>query len=278
MSLEETIDALFDSGAPERTDENLALLAEFRQLLNKGEIRVAEPKPEDDTWIIHLWVKKGILLHSALGKLTDATPDGSGRHFELDTLPQRKFSAEDNVRVPPGGSFIRDGAYLGPGVICMPPVFVNLGAYVGAGTTLDSHVMVGLCAQIGERVQIGSGTQIGGYIDPPDRLPTVIGDEVVIGGNCGVYDGVHLQDGVMLAAGVILTAQSRIFDPAKEKYYCARKNQPLIVPPMAIIVMGARPMTSESAAKAALCVQVPIVAGYRDDPDLKDDLLRNLTE
>lgn len=276
MSLEQKIEALFDSGTPERNDENLALLAEFRDGLNKGEIRVAEPA--DGKWVIHLWVKKGIFLHSAIGELTDVTPNGEGHNFELDTLPLKRFTAEDGVRVPPGGTVVRDGVFVGPGVTCMPPVFINIGAYIGAATTIDSHVMVGLCAQVGERVQIGSGTQIGGYIHPPERLPTVIGNDVLIGGNCGVYDGVHLQDGVMLSAGTILTGQSRVFDPAKQKYYCAVDDQPLVIPPMAIVVMGARPMVSEEAVKAALCVQVPIVAGYRDDPNLSDDLIKNLTE
>jgi 2,3,4,5-tetrahydropyridine-2-carboxylate N-succinyltransferase len=270
MNLEVRINALFDSGLHERTPAKLELLSEFRAALNRGWIRVAEPR--EDHWVVHPWVKKGIALHLALGLLQPTSSNGLGSCFELDTLPPRTFSADDAVRIPPGGSSIRDGCYLGPGVACMPPVFVNLGAWIGAEAMLDSHVMVGICAQIGRRARISSGTQIGGFLHPLDRLPTIISDDAVIGGNCGVYDGVVVGAGAILAAGTVVTAQSRIYDPIRRQEYRAAADSPLVIPPLAIVVPGARTTLRDPA----LMVQVPIIAGYRDDPALSEDLLQGL--
>lgn len=271
MTLEERIAALFASGRPERTPENFALLAEFRAALNRGEIRVAEP--EGERWRVHLWVRQAILLHVVLGVLQDTSSDGKGVSFELDTLPTRTFRVEDQVRLPPGGSWIRDGAYLAPGVICMPPVVVNMGVFVGRQTSLDSHVMIGLCAQIGEQVQISSGTQIGGVITPLNRLPNIIGDGVVIGGNCGIYDGIQVGPGAVIAAGTILTGQSRVYDLKHQRIYRSTPQQPLAIPPRAVVVPGAQPVVRGPAANSGLMIQVPVIVGYRDDPDLPKDVL-----
>jgi len=271
VTLEQRIEALFASSPPQRTPENLALLAEFRAALNRGEIRVAEP--ESERWRVHIWVRKGILLHIPLGVLQDFSADRKGASFELDTLPTRAFRVEDRVRLPPGGSWIRDGAYLAPGVTCMPPVVVNMGAFVGPRTSLDSHVMVGLCAQLGERVQVSSGTQIGGVIAPLDRLPNVIGDDVIIGGNCGIYDGVQVGQGAVLGAGTILTGQSRVYDLKNQQIYRHTSQQPLTIPPGAVIVPGAQPVVRGPAANSGLMIQVPVIVGYRDDPQLPKDVL-----
>lgn len=271
MTLEQRIEALFTSGPPQRTPENLALLAEFRAALNRGEIRVAEP--DGERWRVHLWVRKGILLHVPLGVLQDSSADGKGASFELDTFPTRTFRVEDRVRLPPGGSWIRDGAYLAPGVACMPPVVVNMGAFVGPRTSLDSHVMIGLCAQLGERVQVSSGTQIGGLIAPLDRLPNVIADDVIIGGNCGIYDGVQVGKGAVLGAGTILTGQSRVYDLKNQQIYRHMPQQPLTIPPRAVVLLGAQPVVRGPAANSGLMIQVPVIVGYRDDPQLPKDVL-----
>lgn len=271
MSLEDRITALLATGRPQRTPETLALLAEFRAALNRGEIRVAEP--DGERWRVNVWVRKGIFLHIPLGVLQDTSSNRSGGSFELDTFPTRTFRVEDKVRLPPGGSWIRDGAYLAPGVTAMPPVVVNMGAYVGRQSSLDSHVMIGLCAQIGERVQISSGSQIGGLIAPLDRLPNIIGDEVVIGGNCGIYDGVQVGRGAMLAAGTILNGQSRVYDLKRQQIYRRTPEQSLAIPPQAVVVPGAQPVVRGSAGGSGLMIQVPVIVGYRDDPDLPKDVL-----
>lgn len=272
-TLEDRINALFACEHPERTNQNLSLLDEFRSALNRGEIRVAEPVGEQ--WEVKAWVKRGILLHLGLGVLKDVS-DGTGCNFELDTFPIRRFGPGEQVRVPLGGSSIRDGVHLGHGVACMPPVFVNIGAYVDEGSVLDSHVSVGACTQIGKRVHIGPATQIGGLLNPPDRIPTIIEDEVMIGGNCGLYDGVCVGKGAVLAAGLVLSGHSRIYDPEKKKIYVQTPTQPLSVPPMAIVVPGSRPVTSGSGSASGLMVDVGLVAGYRDDPKMSADILADL--
>ncbi len=273
-SLEDRINALFASGKPERTQESLSLLQEFRGALNRGQIRVAEPRGEQ--WLVNAWVKKGILLHLALGVLQDVTNGGAGSNFELDTFPSRRFGADEQVRIPPGGSSIRDGVHLGRGVACMPPVFVNIGVFVDDESVLDSHVSVGACTQIGKRVHIGPSTQIGGLLNPSDRIPTIIEDDVMIGGNCGLYDGVCVGKGAVLAAGLVLSGHSRVYDPGKKKLYVQTPTQPLSIPPMAIVVPGSRPVTSGSGAAGGFMVDIGLVAGYRDDPKTSEDLLANL--
>ena len=263
VALENRINALFDSPLAERTAENLLLLAEFRDCLNRGVIRVAEP--DGDIWRLHEWVKKGILLHGPLGRLIDVSLTGRGQAFDLDTLPPRRFNVDDNVRVPPG-AFVRDGSYLAPGVVCMPSAVVNLGAYVGAGSLLDSHVTIGLCAQIGERVHIASGANIGGVINPLQQLPTIVCNDVVIGGNCGIYDGVFVGEGALISAGTILNGQTPIYDVVRRTYYRASPGELLIVPPFAVVFPGAHALENGAAEGPSPLVQIPVIIGYRDAP------------
>jgi 2,3,4,5-tetrahydropyridine-2-carboxylate N-succinyltransferase len=251
-------------------------LADFRAALNRGDIRAAEPVGEH--WKLNIWVKRGILLHLKLGVLDDAPADGRGSRLELDTLPRRAFTPQEGVRIPSECSYVRDGAYLAPGVTCMPPAFVNMGAYVGSGSLLDSHVLVGLCAQIGERVQVSSGAQIGGMIHPLESLPTILSDEVIIGGNCGVYDGVFVGHRAALAAGTILTGQSRVYDLTNAKFHKRAKDQPLMIPPLAIVVPGGRLIKNGPALGSGLMLQVPVIAGYRDESKPNDDFLEALLE
>jgi 2,3,4,5-tetrahydropyridine-2,6-dicarboxylate N-succinyltransferase len=269
LTLEARISTLADSGRPERTPENLALLAEFRAALNRGEMRVAEPAGEH--WKTNIWVKKGILLHVALGSMRG--------DFEDETFPRRELSSGDQVRIPAGNTCIRDGAYLGPGVTCMPGLFVDIGAYIGSGTLLESNVTIGIGSQIGERVSIGSGTNVGSLLGPPaDRLPTVICDEVVMGGNCGIYGGVYVGRGAVISAGTIVTAQSRVYDLVKKQYFKSQHGQPLAVPPKAIVAPGARALRKGPAAGSGLLLQLPVIVGYRDDPALGEDFLAALMD
>jgi 2,3,4,5-tetrahydropyridine-2,6-dicarboxylate N-succinyltransferase len=257
--LEERINLLSQLQNPERTDENLRLLEEFRLALNRGEIRAAEPVANE--WRVNLWVKKGLLLHLWLGQAREMAGGGAMPGFDLDTLPVRRLTLEDRIRIAPGGSCIRDGAFLAPGVTCMSPVFVNIGVYVGEKTVLDSNVMVGPCAQIGAGVHIGPGTQIGGVIRPLEHLPSTIGDDAIIGGNCGLYDGTAVGAGAVLASGTVLSGFSRIYDPLRKTEYRRTESGPLRVPPGAIVVPGLR-LSSEDPATTLLGA---IVVGYRDN-------------
>jgi 2,3,4,5-tetrahydropyridine-2,6-dicarboxylate N-succinyltransferase len=273
MTIEERIRNLCDAEKPARSNEASELLAEFRYELNVGNIRVAEPFGEH--WKVNLWVKRGLLLHLTLGLLQDVSPQGDGSSFDLDTFPSRKFSRDEGVRVPLGCR-IRDGSYLARGVTCMPPVFVNMGVHIDTGTVLDSHVMIGLCSQIGARVHVGPGTQIGGVISPIQALPTIIGDDAVIGGNCGLYDGVVVGRGAVLAPGLTLSGQSRVYDIPKSVVYARSANQPLIIPAYAIVVPGACRLRTGPRVDAGLTVQVAVIAGYKDDPQTGSNLMERL--
>lgn len=274
MTLEERIRHLCDTAAPSRSDEAIELLAEFRAELNCGNIRVAEPYGE--SWRVNLWVKRGLVLHLTLGLLQDVSPAKDSSSFDLDTFPPRKFVYQDGVRVPPGCR-VRDGSFLAPGVTCMPPVFVNIGVYVDRGTVLDAHAMVGLCSQIGARVHIGPGTQIGGVVTPLQALPTIVGDDAVIGGNCGLYDGVVVGRGAVLAPGLILSGHTRVYDIPKGLVYSRSENQPLIIPAYAIVVPGSCRVITGPWVDTGLAVQVAVIAAYRDGsqatPNLMDRLL-----
>ena len=275
MTLEQRIAELC-SGPTERTPENLQLLAEFRLALTRGEIRLAEP--DGELWKTNIWVKQGLLVLRALGDLRDVSLGGKGRHFEFDTFPARVFTAHDRVRIPPGGSCIRDGAYLGECVTCNPPVFVDVGAYIGSHTFVDSHVTIGLGTQIGSRVQISCGTQIGAALaPPPERLPTIVCDDVLIGGNCGIYGGVYIAESAVIGAGTIITAESRIFDPIKQRLLKAQPGQPLVIPPHAVIMPGSWPITKGFAARSGVTLHLPVVVAYRNEIKPGQDILEDLT-
>src|SRR5467141_4966774 len=219
MSLREQIEQLPDRESAEYSQADFALFNEFKASLNRGEIRAAE-RNADGKWQTNAWVKRGILLGFRMGSIIEMTPSGASLQFlDKNTYPIRKFSTSDRVRIVPGGSSIRDGAYIAPGVVCMPPMFVNTGAYVDEGTMIDSHVLVGSCAQIGKRVHLSAAAQIGGVLEPVGSLPVIVEDDVLVGGNCGVYEGTIVRAGAVLAPGTVVTGSTPVYDLVRGEVY-----------------------------------------------------------
>jgi 2,3,4,5-tetrahydropyridine-2,6-dicarboxylate N-succinyltransferase len=255
----------FSAGVP-AGDEQAALEA-FQRLkaaLNAGTIRAAV-RDSEGAWRPNAWVKSGILLGFRLGQLEPVTSGGSFRFFDKDTFPVRTFDSSDGVRIVPGGSAIRDGSYVAPGVICMPPMYINTGAYVGEGTMVDSHALVGSCAQIGRRVHLSAGVQIGGVLEPAGALPVIIEDEVLVGGNSGVYEGTIVRERAVLAPGTILSAGTAVFDLIRDQVYRRSGDQPLEIPAGAVVVPGTRPVKSGPGAAAGIALYTPIIVKYRDE-------------
>jgi 2,3,4,5-tetrahydropyridine-2-carboxylate N-succinyltransferase len=236
-------------------------------------VRAAE-RGADGRWRAVPWVKQGILLAFRAGSVVDLSPAGPGdpgraptpfHFFDKHTLPFRELRADDGVRVVPGGSSFRRGAHLAPGVVCMPPVFVNVGAWVGRGTMLDSHALVGSCAQVGERVHVSAAAQIGGVLEPVNAAPVVIEDDVVVGGNCGVYEGTVVRTRAVVAAGVVLTRGTPVFDLVREEVRRATADQPLEIPEGAVVVPGARAVRGGWGAAQGLSLHTPVIVKYRDE-------------
>lgn len=265
MALREEIEAL-----AARDDLNLCtgareLFDEFKAALNRGEVRAAE-RAADGKWHVNAWVKRGILMGFRLGALTDMSPaDRSLRFFDKATYPIRELTKEHNVRIVPGGSSIRDGAFVAPGVVCMPPMYVNVGAYVDEGTMIDSHALVGSCAQVGKRVHLSAAAQVGGVLEPVGAVPVIIEDDVLIGGNCGVYEGTIVRAGAVLAPGTILTGATPLYDLVHEQIYRRTDEASLEVPSGAIVVPGARAVTSERGKAWGLSLYAPVIVKYRDE-------------
>ena len=240
------------------------------QALEAGEVRAAE-RAEDGSWHAVQWVKRGILLGFRLGHLVEmSVPDAAGpgnrlQFFDKSTYPLRELTLEDQVRIVPGGSSIRRGAYVAPGVVCMPPMYVNVGAYVGEGTMIDSHALVGSCAQVGARVHLSAAAQIGGVLEPIGASPVVIEDDVIVGGNCGVYEGTVVRAKAVLAAGVVLTRGTPVYDLIREQVYRGTPDKPLEIPPGAVVVPGARAIKGDWPRAEGLSVQTPIIVKYRDE-------------
>ena len=234
-------------------------------LLESGEVRAAR-KDADGTWRAVHWVKRGILLAFRAGTVADMSPPGGLlKFFDKQTIPPRALGLEHGVRVVPGGSSIRRGAYIAPGVVCMPPMFVNAGAWVGRGTMIDSHALVGSCAQIGDRVHLSAAAQIGGVLEPVNAAPVIIEDEVVVGGNCGVYEGTVVRARAVLAAGTVLTRGTPVFDLVNQKVLRASPESPLEIPSGAVVVPGARAVTLGWGRDEGLSLQTPIIVKYRDE-------------
>jgi 2,3,4,5-tetrahydropyridine-2-carboxylate N-succinyltransferase len=255
----------FSDGVPR--GEEPAALAAFRALkveLNAGRVRAAEREP-DGRWRAKGWVKSGILLGFRLGRMEPAATGGPFPFFDKDTDPLRALGPEDGVRVVPGGSAIRDGCYVAPGVVCMPPMYINVGAYVGEGTMIDSHALVGSCAQIGRRVHLSAAAQIGGVLEPAGALPVIIEDEVLVGGNCGVYEGTVVRERAVLAPGTVLTGGTVVFDLVHDRTYRRDGERPLEIPAGAVVVPGTRPVRSGPGGAAGISLYAPIVVKYRDD-------------
>jgi 2,3,4,5-tetrahydropyridine-2-carboxylate N-succinyltransferase len=250
----------------------------LRTALEAGETRAASPDAAAPTgWRVNAWVKRGILLGFRLGALHDSAA-GALTFVDKHTYPVRSFTAADGVRVVPGGSSVRAGAYLAKSVVCMPPMYVNVGAYVDEGTMVDSHALVGSCAQIGKRVHLSAAAQIGGVLEPVNASPVVLEDDVLVGGNAGVYEGTIVRSGAVLAAGTILTRGTPVFDLVNGTTLRATAETPLIIPANAVVVPGSRAITRGKGAEWGLSVYAPVIVKYRDEKtDLSttlEDLLR----
>ena len=262
-SLEQQISRLFHDPPPAGfTSEQFEVFARFKQLLNTGEIRAASPQGRN--WEVNLWVKQGILLGFRMGILRNYSINEDFRYFDKHTFQLKRLTIEDGVRVVPGGSAIRDGVHLGKGITCMPPMYINVGAHVGDDTMIDSHALVGSCAQVGRRVHVSAGSQIGGVLEPVGALPVIVEDDVLIGGNCGIYKGTVVREGAVLGAGTILTGGTPVYDLVKETVYRREKDRPLEIPARAVVVPGARAITLEWGKAQQLSVYTPIIIKYRD--------------
>ena len=247
--------------------EALKAFNELKFFLNDGDLRAAQPSNASGNhggWILHEWIKKGILLGFRLGELSDVSINREFHFFDKNTYPLKKLTSHDEVRLVPGGSSVRDGAYLAKGVVIMPPAYVNVGAYVDEGTLIDSNALVGSCAQIGKRVHLSAGSQVGGVLEPIGSMPVVIEDDVFVGGNCGVYEGSMVKRRAVLAAGVMLTGSVPVYDLVQEKVYRGSKNSPLIIPENAVVVPGSRHIEGAFAKQHHIAVYAPVIIKYRD--------------
>ena len=266
MTLQARVDAVFAQGSEASREEARSIARELRAALSAGEVRAAEPDATSACgWRVNGWVKRGILLAFRFGNIVDMTADGRGLFFDKDTLPLKPLNTSSGVRVVPGGSSIRDGAYLGRGVICMPPMYVNIGARVGDESLIDSHALVGSCAQIGARVHVSAAAQIGGVLEPVGALPVIVEDDVLIGGNCGVYEGAVIRRRAVLAAGTILTGSTPLYDLVHGTIIRAAAGEPLVVPEGAVVVPGTRPIASGPGKEWGLSVAAPVIVKYRDE-------------
>ena len=263
MSLREQIEALSASSRTAFTAADRATFAEFRAQLSRGELRAAA-RDADGTWRAHAWVKQGILLGFRMGALADLSVDATFRFFDKDTYPVRQTTLADRVRIVPGGSTIRDGSYVAPGVVCMPPMYVNVGAYVDEGTLIDSHALVGSCAQIGRRVHLSAAAQIGGVLEPVGALPVIVEDDVLVGGGCGVYEGTIVRERAVLAAGTILTGSTPVYDLVHERVYRRPPGGALEIPAGAVVVPGTRAASGTFAVAQHLALYTPVIVKYRD--------------
>ena len=277
MQLASEITQLFEQGSAAPRAAARAAFLRLRQELSAGRVRAAEPDSASATgWRVNVWVKQGILLGFRHGDIVDMGM-GKGRwpFFDKDTMPLKPFDAASGVRVVPGGSSVRDGAYLGAGVICMPPMYINIGAYVDDGTLVDSHALVGSCAQIGKRVHLSAAAQIGGVIEPVGAMPVVVEDDVLVGGNCGVYEGAVIKRRAVLASGTIITGSTPIYDLPNERIITPASGVPLVVPEGAVVVPGARAVTVGKGKAWGLSLATPVIVKYRDEKtDARTELER----
>lgn len=261
--LEAEIVRLATLGSVEQDSAARATFLSFREALTRGEIRAAEKI--DGAWKVNTWVKQGILLGFRLGNLTQMESGDSLSFVDKDTFPARKFSLDDKVRVVPGGSSVRTGAYLAPSVICMPPMFVNVGAYVDEGTMIDSHALVGSCAQVGKRVHLSAAAQVGGVLEPVSAAPVIIEDDVLVGGNCGIYEGTLVRSRAVLGAGTILTRSTPLYDLVHGRIYRASDEEPLEVPEGAVVVPGSRVVSRGHGSEWGISLYTPVIVKYRDE-------------
>ena len=277
--LQQAVQDAFASGPDAVSDPTARnVFNEFRSALERGELRSASPDPAGPTgWKVNVWVKQGILLGFRLGVLEDFSVPGLS-FVDKSTYPVRHFTSNDGVRVVPGGSSVRAGAFVARGVVCMPPMYINVGAYVDEGAMVDSHALVGSCAQIGKRVHLSAAAQIGGVLEPVNASPVIIEDDVLIGGNCGVYEGTLVRSGAVLASGTVLTRGTPVYDLVNGTVLRATDETPLIIPQDAVVVPGSRAVTKGKGLEWGLSLYCPVIVKYRDDKTnlstTLEDLLR----
>jgi len=266
-----SIERLYADPPAEYLPEHRRLFESFRAALDRGEARAAEPDPGTPCgWRANPWVKQGILLGFRMGRIVDlsiVSSSGTGRlpFFDKDTYPLKTFTAESGVRIVLGGSAIREGCFIGRGVTCMPPMYINVGAYVDDGTMVDSHALVGSCAQVGKRVHLSAAAQLGGVLEPVGALPVIVEDEVLVGGNCGVYEGTVVKRRAVLGAGTILTRSTPVYDLIRETVHKAAAGEPLVIPENAVVVPGARAVTHGAGKGWNLSLYTPVIVKYRDE-------------
>ena len=260
------IEALFDSKPSIYSEENFALFQRFKQALNVGAVRSAEPDAGARSgWRVNAWVKKGVLLGFRMGAVVDMSVNETRQPFlDKATFPVKRFTTRDGVRIVPGGSSVRDGCYVGRGVTCMPPMYINVGTWVGDGTMIDSHALVGSCAQIGKNCHISAAAQIGGVLEPVGALPVIIEDGVLVGGNCGVYEGTVVKSRAVLGSGTILTRSTPVYDVVRGEVHTAGDDEPLIIPEDAVVVAGSRAITRGAGKEWGVSLYTPVIVKYRD--------------
>jgi 2,3,4,5-tetrahydropyridine-2-carboxylate N-succinyltransferase len=278
--LQAEIERLFDSKPATYSDADFRLFGEFKAALNEGRVRAAEPSAEAPTgWRVNAWVKKGILLGFRMSGVIDMSVDTQRQpFFDKASYPVKRLTAQSGVRIVPGGSSIRDGCFIGTGVTCMPPMFINAGAYVGDGTMVDSHALVGSCAQVGRNCHISAASQIGGVLEPVGAMPVIVEDDVLVGGNCGIYEGTIVKQRAVLGTGTILNRSTPVYDLVRNAIHRATDDQPLVIPENAVIVAGTRAVTSGPGKDWGISIYTPVIVKYRDEKtDTRiqlEDLLR----
>jgi len=278
--LQADIEALFDHKPESYTDEHFRLFETFKEALNRGEVRAAEPDATAASgWRVNAWVKKGVLLGFRMGALVDMSVDPVRQpFFDKATYPVKRLAVADAVRMVPGGSSIRDGCFVGRGVTCMPPMYINVGAYVGEGTLVDSHALVGSCAQVGRNCHISAAAQIGGVLEPVGALPVIVEDEVLVGGNCGIYEGTVVKRRAVLGTGTVLNRSTPVYDLVRGEVYTATDAEPLVIPEEAVVVAGARAIQHGRGKDWGISLYTPVIVKYRDartDSKIQlEDLLR----
>jgi 2,3,4,5-tetrahydropyridine-2-carboxylate N-succinyltransferase len=277
LALQSLIERIFLSGPDAIGDPTaLEVFSQFQAALERGEIRSASPDLSSPTgWKVNIWVKQGILLGFRLGVLEDF-PSGGFSFVDKNTYPARRMTAGDGVRVVPGGSSIRAGAYVARGVVCMPPMYINTGAWVDEGTMVDSHALVGSCAQIGKRVHLSAAAQIGGVLEPVNASPVIIEDDALVGGNCGVYEGTIVRAGAVLAAGTVLTRGTPVFDLVHGSILRSSDESPLVIPQDAVVVPGSRAVTRGKGQEWGLSLYAAVIVKYRDDKTSLSTTLEDL--
>jgi 2,3,4,5-tetrahydropyridine-2-carboxylate N-succinyltransferase len=275
--LQQQIEEFFAQGGEADALAARAAFVRLRDGLSDGSIRAAEPDADAPTgWRVNAWVKKGILLGFRFGRLADVSMDhGKWPFFDKDTMPIKTLGIEGQVRLVPGGSAVREGAHVGRGVICMPPMYINIGAYVGECTLIDSHALVGSCAQIGAKVHVSAAAQIGGVIEPVGALPVIVEDEVLVGGNTGIYEGAVIKRRAVIGAGTVLTGSTPVYDLPNGRIITPAPGQPLVIPENAVVVPGARGVTVGAGKDWGLSLATPVIVKYRDDKtDTRTELER----